>query len=114
MSAAGLLTALSGLSLLWLGSGGELRMWLGSGYGKAILTGSATGLAGLIWGLAVNAPTAARLAKVGREIQSASEPPGAVQLAEMSRLQKRLSTGGLLSALLLGLSLVAMAAAHYF
>jgi hypothetical protein len=113
MTTAGLLTTASGLAMWWLGSGGEVATWLASGYGRAIATGSVPGLIGLVSGLTVNALTAARLPRIGREVQSAGGPPGADQFAEISRQQRRLHLAGPASAFLLGLSVVAMAAAHY-
>ncbi|MFB3923670.1 MAG: hypothetical protein ACE145_18245 [Terriglobia bacterium] len=111
MTAGGVLTALSGLGMLWLG--GSVASWLDSGYGKAIVVGGVAGLVGLVWGLSVNAPTAARLSRIGQEIQAAGGPPPADKLAQIPSLQKRLHIGGLVSALLLGFSLLAMAAARY-
>lgn len=113
MTVAAALTALSGLLMLWLQSGGDLGTWLESGYGITIVVGSVVGFIALIWGLSVNAPTAARLARLGGELQAAGAPPGADQMAEIARLQRRLATAGIVSALLLGLSVVAMAAARY-
>jgi putative copper export protein len=111
MMMAAVLTAASGLTMLW--QGGGIASWLDSGYGKSIVVGSAVGLVGFVWGLAVNATAAARLSRIGREIQAASGPPLADKLAEIPRLQKRLHVGGIISAILLGFSVLAMAAARY-
>lgn len=113
MSAASLLTVASGLALLWHGPGVNLAYWWGSGYGRAILVGCVAGVVALVWGLAVNARTAARLARIGRELETAGGPPGNDRLAEIARLQKRLHVAGLLSAGLLTISVIAMAAAQH-
>jgi len=113
MTAAGLLTVLSGIAMLVRGSGGHLESWFASGYGHTIMTGSVAGLIAFVWGLSVNAPAAARLAALAREMQSAGGPPKAEQLADVSRLQHRLHTGGIVSAVLLTISVLAMAAARY-
>ncbi len=113
MTLAGGLTALTGISMLWLNSGTGLSSWLETGYGRSILAGSVAGVIGLVWGLSVNAPTAARLARLGAELPAAGSPPPAAQVAEVSRLQRRLHAGGLVSVILLAISIVAMAAAHY-
>lgn len=113
MAGSALVTSGSGLTMLWLGAGSSLANWWGSGYERAILIGSIAGLAALVSGLAVNTPTAGRLARIAREIEAGGGPPRNDQLAEIARLQKRLHAAGLLSAVLLTISVVAMAAAHY-
>ncbi len=114
MTGAGFATTISGLILLWMGSGPRLGDWLHSGYGRVIVLGSVAGLCSMILGLSVNAPTAKRLAALSREIQSQGGPPSAEQAGEVGMLQGRLHTASLASATLLILSVVAMAAAHYF
>jgi hypothetical protein len=113
MTSAGSITVLSGLSLLWMGSGPRLGDWLLTGYGRSIVAGSAAGLWAMVIGLSVNAPTAKRMAALSREMQAKGGPPSDEQRAELTVLQKRMHIAGRASALLLILSVVAMAAAHY-
>lgn len=113
MTGAAVVTSGSGVTMLWFGAGSSLANWWGSAGERAIVVGSVAGLAALVWGLAVNAPTAARLAGIAREIEAAGGPPREAQTAEVSRLQRRLHVGGYVSATMLSASVIAMAAAHY-
>ncbi len=114
MTGAAFVTAGTGFTLLWFGSGTNWARWWATGDGRVILLGSAAGLAALVVGLAVNAPTAGRLARIGREIEAAGGSPQEAQVAEISRLQHRLQIAGIVSAAFLALSVIGMAAAHYF
>jgi uncharacterized membrane protein len=113
MTVASLITVATGLATMGLRSGGSHAMWLASGHGRTIIIGSVAGLVALVSGLAVDAPAAARLARIGREIEGAGGPPRDDHLAEMSRLRSRLHTAELVSAILLSISVIAMAAARY-
>lgn len=113
MTAAALVTAGTGVTLLWFGAGANWARWWASADGQAIVIGSVAGLVALIGGLAVNAPTAGRLARIAHEVEAAGTPPRDDQVAEMARLQKRLHAATIVSAVLLTVSVVAMAAAHY-
>jgi len=113
MTSAGFVTVLSGLAMLWMGSGARVGDWLASGSGRSIVLGSVAGLVAMAIGLSVNAPTAKRMAGLSKEMQAKGGPPSDEQRAELGVLQKRLHIAGRVSALLLMLSVVAMAAAHY-
>jgi putative copper export protein len=112
MTMAAWLVVLSGLALFVRGSGGQLGSWFATGYGHTIVTGSIAGILALATGLSVNAPTAARMAGLARAMQAAGGPPKPEQLAEVARLQHRLHRGGLISATLLAISVLCMAAAR--
>lgn len=114
MSIAGSLTVLSGLTMLWVRRGEGLSSWLETGYGRAIVVGSVAGLIGAVVGFGFNATSAARIARIGREIQSAGGPPRPEQLQAIEALERRLHYGGLVSAVVLSISLLAMAAAKHF
>lgn len=113
MSGSGFATSISGLILLWMGSGPRLGDWMSSGSGRSILLGGVLGLSAMAVGLSVNAPSAKRMAKVAGAIQAKGGPPSAEQSAEIAGLQKRLRAGSRIGAVLLMLSVTAMAAAHY-
>ena len=112
MTGVGSVTALSGVALLWTSSGGRPGDWFASRYGWSIVVGSVLGLAGMMVGMLVNAPTARRAAALGHEIQTGGKPPTPVQSAELMRLQGRLHVAARVAAALLVLSVVFMAAAH--
>lgn len=115
MSASAMLTVLSGLRMLWLGSSGEPSNWWSAGaYGQAIVVGCVVGVLAMLVGLFMNAPTAAALARLGGEIKASAKPPSAEQVAEIARLHTRLQHAGTLSATLLTITTMAMAAARGF
>jgi len=109
MTLAGDLTVFIGLALL--GHNMASEVWRASTYGQVMMAGSATGILALAIGHAMNAPSARKMAALGGEIQRAGRPPTPEQVTEMARLQQRLSTGATLAAVLLTLTVVAMAAA---
>lgn len=113
MTMASLLAVLSGLIMLWDGSFARMGDWFASGYGRAIIVGSVAGFVAMLVGLGLNAPVAGRIARISAEIQSAGGPPKPEQLEQIARLQRRLHVAGIASALLLALTVVAMAAAHF-
>lgn len=113
MSASATITTITGLVLLWTESNGNLGDWFGYGYGISIALGSIIGVVAYFSGLSINAPAATRMARLGAAIAQSGAPPTSDQLAEMERLQHRLGMGSVISAILLSLSVVGMAAAHF-
>lgn len=113
MTLASLLVVLSGLIMLWDGSFARMGDWFASGYGRTIIVGSIAGFVAMLAGLGVNAPVAARIARLSVEIESAGVPPKPEQLEQIARLQRRLHVAGIASAVLLAFTVVAMAAAHF-
>jgi len=111
MGAAGLLTVFSGIGMIW--QGGALADWWGSGYGRTILIGSVAGVVAAACGLTINAPSAKRMADIGRALQAAAGPPKPEQLALMSALQRRLRAGNVFATTLIVLSVLTMAAARF-
>jgi hypothetical protein len=115
MSASATLAVLSGFRMLWLGSSGEPWNWWSAGaYGKAMVVGSAAGVIAMAVGLGMNAPTAAALARLGGEIKASGKAPSPEQIAEIARLHGRLQRAGILPAILLTITTMAMAAGRGF
>jgi len=112
MTLAGTVTALTGVVLLFTESGGNLRTWLLSEYGLSILVGSVAGLLAFVYGIAVNAPTARRLASLAGSLRASGGPPAPGSAEEMQRLQRRLTKAGNIVAVLLAIAVLGMAAAH--
>ncbi|MDB4893614.1 MAG: hypothetical protein JWL61_5469 [Gemmatimonadetes bacterium] len=108
-----ILTILSGLALFWNASAGFSTQWMSSGPGKTFAFGGAMGIIVAILGGAVNAPTAKRMGELGAEIAAGGGPPSAAQVAEMQRLQQRMTTAMRAASVLLLLALTAMAVARY-
>jgi len=109
MTIAGDVTVLIGLALL--GHNMASEMWRASTYGQVMMAGSVTGVLALGVGHAVNVPSARKLAALGAAMR-AGGPPSDAQLAEVARLQKRLNTGATTGAILLALTVIAMASAR--
>lgn len=110
---AGWGTIISGWVLFWHDSMGFQGPWMSSPTGMALGTGGVLAMIALGIGLAVNAPTAAKLGALGAAVQAQGGPPSPEQSAEMKRLQGRL--GGALTtvAALLMLTTATMALARY-
>jgi hypothetical protein len=66
-----------------------------------------------VFGAAVQAPNAARLATLSREIAGGGGPPTASQVARMNQLRDKLERGGRIGSALLVTAAAAMAIARY-
>ena len=113
MNQAALLSALSGLVLFWIFSGGLQLAWITTGHGLGLTVGSIAGLVEFFMGLMVMRPTAERMGALGKEIQAGGGPPSTAQIAEMGALQKKLAEGGMCGAVLLAIAVFGMAVARY-
>lgn len=113
MAGAMALTILSGLSLYWHDSAGFRSAWLGSGPGRTFGLGGALAIAGGVYGMLVNAPTARRLAELGARVQGANRAPAPEELADIQRLQGRLGRAVLVVAVLFVLATLCMGVARY-
>jgi len=112
MSLSGILTVVAGAIMLWRLSNGNLASWFAPGYSASIAIGSLAGIIALVSGHLVQAPTAKKLARIGKELQAAGGPPKPEQLAEVALLQKRLWRGVQAGAILLAIAVLTMAAAR--
>ena len=110
---AAFLTILSGLGLYAHDSAGFTSAWLGSGPGRTYGLGAVLAILTLVIGMSVNAPTAAKMAKLGAAMKSAGGRPSPEQLAEMQQLQARMGKAAVAAAVLLVLAASAMAVARY-
>ncbi len=113
MGVAAAVTTLAGAWLLWLRSAGFSSVWFSTGFGLTITLGAITGIGGALVGFLVQAPTSARLGRVSQAVAKTGGPPTQAQLAEIAASQRRLQLGGRLTALLLALTVIFMAAARY-
>ncbi len=107
------LTLLSGIALYWRAAGGFGNGWAGSGPGITFGVGGVLAILAAALGLTMGMPTARRLGALAGSIAKSGAPPSAEQMAEMQRLQGRMSTVGALGAGLLVLATAAMAVARY-
>lgn len=114
MVIASSLTVLSGALLIWQSSGGQLSNYVRTGPGLGFTLGSILGILVYLVGLFGVNPRAIRMAKLGDEIQAAGGPPTPEQSSEMQKLDKEMSTLGLVDFILVAVSLALMATARYW
>lgn len=113
MTAASLLTVLTGITLYGLDSNFALN-WVLSQEGVIFTLGSLAGLGAYVTGQFVISPTAARIGALGGEMAMAGGPPSDVQLTEMSSLQGRAMRFGRIELVLMVISVAGMAGARIF
>jgi hypothetical protein len=105
------LTAISGLIMYGLISDLDIDKMSGN-YLIIIGIGAVAGLAGWIVGLAVQKRSISRMQKIAGEIESSGGPPTPEQMAEMQALSERVGQGSRVTAVLLTIAIVCMAAAQ--
>ena len=110
---AGMLTTLSGLIMYGIVSGGFQGAWITSPYGLALTIGGIFGTAEAVHGALVLGPKAGRIAVLAKEMESAGGPPDPARLAEIQRLQAKLSQGGVRGVWFLTVALIGMSIAQY-
>jgi uncharacterized membrane protein len=113
LSLTAIFAVLSGLGLYWRDSGGFTSAWLSTPSAMTFGTGGALAIVGLIVGASVNSPAGKRMGELAGQMQRAGGPPSADQLAEMQKLQGRLTSATTVVATLLLLATLAMAVARY-
>ncbi len=109
MSAAGLLTILSGLWMYASVSGGFDPAVMFSTR-LPLTLGALAGIASLLVGLLIQEPASKKLGALGRQIASQGGPPTPEQAAQIAALQSALSRGGKLETMLMLLAVLGMVA----
>jgi uncharacterized membrane protein len=107
------LTLLSGVGLYWRDSAGFQSAWLASGAGKVFGLGGVLAIVAASLGMAINMPTARRLAEMGGRLQAAGRPPTPDEQATLTALQGRLGRASTVAAVLLVTATALMAIARY-
>lgn len=113
LTRAAALSVLSGAWLLWIVSGGLDEAWLVTRTGTTLATASLAGTFAFLIGMINNGPAAAGLARLASAIEAQGSPPDAAQQAELARLRQRLSVGGTISMVMLGIAVGGMATFRY-
>jgi uncharacterized membrane protein len=83
-------------------------------YGVSLTLGAIAGIAAWIAGYYFQGRSVARMKVLSEQMGSAGGPPSPDQIAEMQELAKKLTIGGRISATLLTIALIGMAAADAF
>ena len=112
MWTAALTTVIAGFSLYWIDSKGFTSDWMHSGPGIGFGLAAGFAVLGLIVGV-FQGKNSNAMAKLGGQIQSQGKPPSPEQVAQLQKLGKALSIGGMLNATFLILATVGMAIARY-
>lgn len=108
------LTVLSGAVLIWMRAGGNWLEYMQTGPGLVFVLGSIAGIVVYFIGMFGVNPRAVRLAKLGKEIQTAGGPPSPEQAAELHKLDREMHAFSVADFLLVALSLSLMASARFF
>jgi len=106
------LTLLSGLILYWMLSGFRAD-FITSGRGLTLTIGSLAGLIAWIMGMTNQQPTGKRMKALVAQIESSDGPPQPAQIEEMKSLAEKLSRDGILSTILISISLIGMSISQY-
>lgn len=114
MNLVSALAILAGILLYWTTSGGLRLSWVRTGPGLGFTLGSVVALVVYAIGFFMLKPRSERLGQLGQEIGRAGGPPSAAQTSELHKLNEELAAIGRVDALLLTISLVAMATARYW
>jgi len=112
-SIAGPLTVLAGLILYWSDSGGLQNAWITTPAGLGFTVGAIFGLIAFGIGFFISRTTAEKMTALGREMQSAGKPPTPEQMSKMKALQERLTSASIWLAIVLAVTVAAMATARY-
>ena len=113
MMGTAFVTIASGVWLMMLVSAGAPGAWMRSGMGRTISLGAALSILTLVFGMAVNAPTATRIGAINQAVGKRGGPPTPDEAAQLARLQARLGISSRVVAVLLVLATATMAVARY-
>jgi len=114
MVIASTLTVLSGALLIWESASGRWGSYISTGPGLGFTLGSIVGGVVYLVGMFGVNPRAIKIAKLGEEIEASGGPPTPAQGAEMQKLDKEMSTLGLIDFIMVAISLVLMGTARYW
>lgn len=113
MTAASWATALSGILLYGIRSGGFSRAWMTTSGGMVLGLAGVLGLLVAVEGFVVQRPIGMRLAALARQTAAAGGPPGPAVAQEMQALSDRLERATYRGAYLLALAAIGMAVFRY-
>jgi uncharacterized membrane protein len=113
LPAAAGLTILSGLYLYWRVSGGFQPSFMHSGMGMTLGLGAAAAIAAFVVGVAVMRPAMMRAGALAQSAAQAAPADRQAQLAEAQALRQRGVRAGQVVAVLVTLTVAAMALARY-
>ena len=107
------LTILSGVYLYWRDSGGFQPVFMHSGMGVTLGLGAAAAIAAFVVGISVMRPAMTRAAALAQSAAQAAPGERQAQLATAQALRQRGARAGQVVAVLVALTVAAMALARY-
>ena len=109
----GVITMLAGLRLLWLASNGFSAEYLASRTGITYVTGAVCALLAFTTFLVINHPAIGRMGALQQQLAQTAEADRGPIMAEMGVVRQRAATGTRITALLLLVTVLAMAIGRY-
>lgn len=114
MPLVAILSVLSGLTLIWVTSGGHLHEFMETASGHTFTMAGGLAMLGFLVGISVVKPTVDRAGALGAQMAAVTDPSERARLQEvMAGLQKRLKIGSTTVVILLILAASGMAIARY-
>ena len=108
------LSVLSGLTLIWVTSGGHMAEYMATASGHTFTMAGGLAILAYVIGFIFVRPTVDRAKAVGGQLAAASDPAEKARLgAQMGTLQGRLKIGSMAVMILLILALAGMSIARY-
>ena len=114
MPIVGLLVILSGGTLLWLTSGGNMQMYMQTPAGHTFTMAGGVGILSLLVGVIFTKPANMKAGMLGAQLQSATDPAEKARLGqEMAAAGKRAALWTLVVTILMLIAAAGMAVARY-
>lgn len=110
---AGPLTVVAGLTLYWIDSGGLQISVITTPFMLGLTVGGIAALVAFYIGFFITRTAALGMSALGKEMQAAGKPPTPDQLAKMKAFQETLTKASIWGAILLAVTVAAMATARY-
>jgi uncharacterized membrane protein len=107
------ITMLAGLRMLWLVSGGFSAQYFASRSGRTYATGAVFALATFVLFMAVNHPAIGRMMQLGQQMAIAPEAERPRLAAEMNAVRARAGLASKVAAVLITITVIAMAVGRY-
>lgn len=114
MPVVGLLVILSGGTMLWIQSGGHMHEYMMTPSGHTFTMAGGLGILALVFGLVFTKPANMKAAKIGGQLQSATDAAEKSRLqGEMAAAQKSAALYTMIVTILMILAAAGMAVARY-
>lgn len=113
MTLVGLISIVAGFLLLKEWSNGFENSRMSSSEGRALSLGGGLAIIAYLIGFFINRPTVTKIARLGQAIAKQGSPPSAEQMQQMTSLRSRLANATKIIAVLVAITVIAMALARY-